>query len=154
MELKQINAIENNIVSTRISVESLGTALMDAAEEKELLEDTIVNLEYSAITFSDFVKVTGGNPVIVPSTDPAAEEVTLSLINKIIKLDENFEVELSIDITKIPTSALTAQLTTPLLVAQAQILIFTTKIKDEVERLLTEMRNAHNDFEGETLYTI
>lgn len=155
MELKQINTVEEDIVSTQIIVSSLGTGTISPQDELEMLHDQMVNLEYAKISFDDFVKVSaGGTPIIVPSTDPDAEEVELKLINKVIPLDENFEVSLSIDVKKIPASAITTQLSTPLLVAQAQLIVFAAKIKDEVERLLIEIRAAENDFEGEDIYTI
>lgn len=164
MKIVQKNEILEDMVKSTINVEVLGTATMTAEEELELLHDFKYNLEYSKIDFSAYMELVDGIPVIAAVTDAdkkTAEEadepfpydkVEVKLINKIIPVDENFEATLIVDTNKILTVGET--INSKPLMAQAQIVLFNAKIKEELTRLLESMRLINNDFEGESEYII
>ena len=102
MHIKATRKIENSIMSTTLTVDALGSSTMTADEEREVLNDYKLEINYGSILFSRFVKLndhkdpeivvfesmnedtdpatgddTGGdntNPATEPATDPAADE--------------------------------------------------------------------------------
>lgn len=154
MNIKQKNIILENVVGTKISVELLGTSELTAEQELEQLHNFTRNLEYTKIKFSAPMKMIDNIPVIASEDDSDTQLVSLNLINKKIPLDETFSVDISIDVSKIPTSELGDVFTTVESLAQAKIVLFAAKIKEEINRLLTEIRAMSNDFETEIEYTL
>lgn len=153
MKILPVRTIENNIFTTTIKPSEFGTSAVIAEDEISMLKDFPQTLKYSDITFSDNFIVTEGNPLI--SSDEGAVAVTLDLNNKEYILDENFEVTLSIDASKIQSSEIDSTvLTNAQLVAQAKIILFETKVINRISTLLTNARSHVNNFEVTTEQTL
>lgn len=147
MKILPVRTIENDVYTTILKPSEFGTATMTHDAEISMLKDTPKTLAYVDIDFREKFKVgTDGLPVI--STDPDAVQVELNLNNKEFLLDENFEVSLSVDANKIPTSEIdSVVLTDKYLVAQAKVITYETKVLARIKELLDEARGHMNTFE-------
>lgn len=146
MKILPVRTIENDVYTTFIKPSEFGTATMTHDAEISMLKDTPKTLAYVDIDFKEKFKVVDGLPVI--STDPDAVEVELKLNNKEFLLDENFEVNLSVDANKISASEIDGVvLTDKYLVAQAKVITYETKVLTRIKELLDEARGHMNTFE-------
>lgn len=148
MKILPIRTIENDVYTTTIKPSEFGTNLMTSGEEIEMLKNTPKTLAYVDIDFTEKFKI-GSDGLPVVSTDPDAVEISLDLNNREYLLDENFEVSLSVDANKIPTSEIDdAVLTDKYLVAQAKVITYETKVLARIKELLDEARGHMNTFEN------
>lgn len=160
MKINQKNTIKENVVSTEITVDVLGTGELTQEKELELLHNFNKTIEYNKISFKSNMKITDNVPtitaeVISDSNADTIEEVKIDdLINKQHLVDENLNISFSIDITKIPDSALGTVFNTKEILGQAKVSLFAAKIKDAISEKLIEIRSLSNTFEGESEYTL
>lgn len=158
MDLKITNNIDNNIFSTHVTVDALGTEQLSEDEERDLLENFPVKLAYRNLKFTKNIKLEGTVPVI--TEDEANEEsvvpVTLPpLSNKEILIDENFDAYYKVDYTKISSSATDKNvITSKELMAHTYCLIFSQVVCDAVSSIMDEVRKKAPAFEGETIVSV
>lgn len=153
MKLNIKKSIEENIITVDISVAELGTEESILQEEYELLHDFPRTIRFSDIDFKSNMKLdSNGDPMVTTeSVDGATiEEVDIKLINKEYNIDENLNISMSFDVAKIPTSELTTVFDTVEKLGKARAELFSYKIKEEISKKLTELRNLNTKFEGET----
>ncbi len=137
--------IEKNVYSVKIKPLEWGTPSLTASEELEMLKDIPQTLKYTDIDFSAKFKVEDGVPVI--SEDDDAVLITLDLREKEFPLDEKFEVSLSVDAGRITDSEIDDKvLTNRHLVAQAKIIVYETRIIEEITKLLNQAASHINGF--------
>ena len=155
MKLKINKSIENNIIAVDITVAELGTTTSVQEEEMNLLHDFPRTIKYSDIAFRSNMKIdsTTGDPVI--TSDPVdgtnVEEVVIdNLINREYDGNEDLEISMSFDVTKIPTSTLNSVFDTVEKLGKAYAELFAVKIQEEIGKKLTELRSLNTKFEGET----
>ena len=115
-------------------------------ETKETLHDYTKVLRYGDIDFSAKIKVTNSMPEIVDDDDPDGEEVKIGLIDKSFVIDENLDLELKLDSSKMSDKELTSSISNVEILSKAKAIIWLDKVKSEIQRLLTEAReqNAAN----------
>lgn len=115
-------------------------------ETKEALHDYTKVLRYGNIDFSAKIKVTNGMPEIVGDDDPDGEEVKIGLIDKSFVVDENLNLELKLDSNKMSDKELTSSITNVEILSKAKAIIWLAKVKEAIQKLLTEAReqNAAN----------
>lgn len=157
MKIIQKDSILENIVSTDISVEVLGTSDLTEEQELELLHNFTRTIEFNKISFVGNMKVVNNMPVVtVEETDgeSVVEVAITDLINKQYPVDENLHITFSIDSTKIPDSDLNQIFDTREKMAQAKVILFAEKIREAITEKLAEIRGLSNKFEGETSYTL
>ena len=154
MKILPIRSILDNKYKTVIKPSEMGDSIRTAQQEIDMLADTPQILKYSDIEFKGKFIVSNGNPII--SEDENAVEVTIDNINnKEFIINENLEISLEIDATKVADSLLDKTvLTTKQLYAQAQIILFETKVKNRIKELLEVARSNLNDFEVVTEETL
>ena len=145
MKILPERSIENNIFKTVIKPSEMGDSTRTAEQEISLLEDFPQVLRYSDIDFKDKFVVTSGIPVI--STDLSAVEVSLDLNNKEFILGEDMEITFEVSADKIVSSEINGVLTDSLLVAQAKVILFETKVVAKIKELLEKARSHVNNFE-------
>lgn len=124
----------------------------DEAMEIETLHDYVRKIKFSEIDFTANVDMSSGTPIITDA-EPSDTVVDVSLGKVAPKeyiLDENLNIEFSIDSGRIPDSELNDVLKTKTLVSQAKIAVFQFKVKEKLLEILDEMRNEDNNFEQET----
>lgn len=147
MRVQPIREILDNKYSTTIKSIEWGTSSVTADEELEMLKDTPQVLKYKDIDFTDTFVVNSGLPAI-DSSNPAGVTVHLDVYNKEIELTENFEIKIEIDANKIrPEQIDSTVLTDKYLVAQAQVILFETKVIAKIKELLDGARSHVNGFE-------
>ena len=170
MDLKITNNIDNNIFSTHVTVDALGTEQLSEDEERELISNFPTKLAYRNLKFTKNLKINGTVPEITDEvvndnadgtsddvsekdetitsaeTNPVAtnDVVTVSLpplSNKELLIDENFDAYYKIDCTKISPSVLDEKvITTKEIAAQAYCLIFSQVVCDAVREIMAELR--------------
>lgn len=144
MQLTTNIDIENGVVIANIKC----TDISD--ETKEALHDYTKILRYGDIDFSAKVKVTNSMPEIVSDDDPDGETVKIGLIDKSFVVDENLNLELKLDSTKMSDKELTSSISNVEILSKAKALIWVDKVKSEIQKLVNAAReqNAAN-IEGE-----
>lgn len=154
MKILPERSILENKYKTVIKPSEMGDSIRTAQQEIDMLADTPQVLRYSDIEFKGSFIVSNGNPIL--SEDENAVTVTIDNINnKEFIINENLEIALEIDATKVPDSVLDENvLTTKQLYAQAQIILFETKVKNRIKELLEIARSNVNDFEVVTEETL
>lgn len=158
MKIIQKPNVENDIVSVDISVQMLGTADLTAEQEKELISNYNKVIEYNKIQFKGNIKLNSdGVPEVTEDSVDGTTVVELEIkdiINerKIVNEDISFHFER--DVTKYPDSVLSDVLNKKEIYAQAECVLFATRVKEALEEKLAEIRALNNKFETETEYTL
>lgn len=154
MKLKVNKKIENNIISVDISVDSLGTSTSTNEEESAILADFPRSVRFSDIDFSANVKLDENSDPIV--TDEEADDSTIvtvelkNIINKEYPINEDMDISISFDVTKIATTETNTLLDTVEKVGKAYATVFAAKVQAEIAKKLVEVRSLNTKFEGET----
>ena len=157
MKLDQKFNVENDIASVDITVTSLGTADLTSEQEKELLANYNKYIEYSKIQFKGNIKLNNGVPEVTkdPKDDSTIVELEITYLTNERKLiNEDLAFHFERDVTKYPDTVLNTVLDKKELYAQAQCVLFATKVKEAVTEKLAEIRALNNTFEGTTEYTL
>lgn len=158
MDLKVTNNIDNNIFSTLVTVDALGTEQLSEDEERELIANFPVKVAYRNLKFAKNIKINGTVPEITNEEvdGTAVVSVTLpALSNKEILIDEKFESYYKIDYTKISPAVINGNvITSREVAAQAYCLIFSQVICDAVRDIMDELRKKAPAFEGETIISV
>lgn len=157
MKLDQKFNVENDIASVDITVTSLGTADLTEDQERELLANYNKYIEYSRIQFKGNIQLNNGVPEV--TTDSADDSTIVELeitdvTNERKLINENLSFHFERDVTKYPDTVLNTVLDKKELYAQAQCVLFSTKVKEAVTEKLAEIRALNNTFEGTTEYTL
>lgn len=115
-------------------------------ETKEALHDYTKILRYGDIDFSAKIKVTNNMPEIVDDDDPEGEEVSIKFVDKSFVVDENLNLVLELDSTKMSSKELTTSISNVEILSKAKALIWVDKIETKIQELVNEAReqNAAN----------
>ena len=115
-------------------------------ETKEALHDYTKILKYGDIDFSAKIKVTNSMPEIVSDDDPDGEEVSIKFVDKSFVVDENLNLTLELDSTKMSSKELTTAISNVEILSKAKALIWVDKIETKIQELVNEAReqNAAN----------
>lgn len=154
MKLKVNKKIENNIITVDIGVDSLGTSTSTNEEESAILADFPRSVRFSDIDFSANVKLDENSDPIV--TDEEADDSTIvtvelkNIINKEYPINEDMDISISFDVTKIATTETNTLLDTVEKVGKAYATVFAAKVQAEIAKKLVEVRSLNTKFEGET----
>ncbi|MBD5144017.1 MAG: hypothetical protein HDT22_10495 [Ruminococcus sp.] len=142
---------EHNIVKYSLTTDYNEELTDDESMEIETLHDYIRKLKFANIDFTANVTMSDGKPVVTDEDiSDTVVEVSLIVAPKEYILDENLDIQFSIDAGRIADTEINEVLKTKVLVSQAKIAVFQNKIKEEVLRLLEEARNEDNSFEQES----
>lgn len=145
MKILPIRTIENNSYKTVIKPSEMGDSIRTAQQEIDLLADFPQILRYSDIEFKGNFIVTDGIPVL--SDDPSAVEVVLDLNNKEYTIGQDMEISLEVSADKIGSVEINDVLTDSLMVAQAKVILFETRVMAKIKELLDVARSHVNTFE-------
>lgn len=142
---------EHNIVKYSLTAAYNEELTDDESMEIETLHDYIRKVKFANIDFTANVTMSAGKPVVTDEDiNDTVVEVSLIVAPKEYILDENLDIQFSIDAGRIADTEINEVLKTKVLVSQAKIAVFQNKIKEEVLRLLNEARNEDNSFEQES----
>lgn len=154
MKIKATPDIKNNIYCRDVICTGLGTASLTEEEEKIQLENFPTYLTYKNLTWAKKVNVDSEGNVIEDKTvgdSATGVEVTISLINRKILLDENFNAHFEIAVKDISDSKLdSAILTTKERYCEACALVFELVIKEAIKTTLEDIRSKSNNYEEDS----
>ena len=154
MKLNINKKIENNIITVDISVTELGTSTSTQIEEEQILSDFPRSIKFSDIDFKAKVKLDENSDPIVTEDEvdgSTVVEVELkNIINKEYPINQDMDVSISFDVTKISTSETNTLLDTVEKVGKAYATVFAAKVQAEIAKKLAEVRSLNTKFEGET----
>lgn len=142
---------EHNIVKYSLTAAYNEELTDDESMEIETLHDYIRKVKFANIDFTANITMSDGKPVVTDEDiSDTVVEVSLIVAPKEYILDENLDIQFSIDAGRIADTEINEVLKTKALVSQAKIAVFQNKIKEEILRLLEEARNEDNSFEQES----
>lgn len=152
MKLNEKIETENNIVKYSLKAAYNDELTDEESLEIETLHDYVRKIKFADIDFTANIAVTNGKPIV--SEEAASDlivEVSLGRVTpKEYVLDENLNIEFSIDASRIAESEINSVLKTRALISQAKIAVFQAKIKEAILKILDEARKEDNKFEQET----
>lgn len=141
---------EQNIVKYSLTAAYNEDLTDEESMEIETLHDYVRKVRFADIDFTANIAMSDGKPVVTEDeTCDTVTEVSLTVAPKEYILDENLDIQFSIDASRIADTEVNDVLKTKALVSQAKIAVFQSKIKEEVLSLLNEARNEDNSFEQE-----
>ncbi|MED1125316.1 hypothetical protein [Bacillus atrophaeus] len=136
--------IEDGVFSVHISHKEFGSEAITAEEEAQLFNDF------------GFPEIDTGGPFegVFSQDEEAVVEneegssVTLLLNSKKVKVTENFQAELLVNLNKIEDSAITPLLPTKQSVAEARCLLFEREVIDRLNKAIEVIREKRTGFEA------
>lgn len=142
---------EHNIVKYSLTATYNDELTDDENMEIETLHDYTRKIKFANIDFTANVTMSDGKPVVTDDeVSDTVVEVSLIVAPKEYILDENLNIQFSMDAGRIADTETNGVLKTKALVSQAKIAVFQSKIKEEILRVLDEARSEDNSFEQET----
>lgn len=140
MKLARSIDTEHNVITASI----VCTEISD--ETKEALHDYTKILKYGDIDFSAKIKVTNNMPEIVADDDPDGEKVSIKFVDKSFVVDENLNLVLELDSSKMSEKELTTSISNVEILSKAKALIWVNKVEARIQELVDEARkqNAAN----------
>lgn len=144
--------IKNNIVKYILMAKYNEELTDEESMEIETLHDYIHKIKFSEIDFTANISMDSDTPTVTDAEESeTVVEVSLGKIApKEYVLDENLDIQFSIDAGRISDAEINDVLTTKALVSQAKIAVFQAKIKEKIVETLEKIRFEDNDFEKET----
>lgn len=137
---------KNNIRSIEVYIKSLGTSTLTEDEENSILENYSEKIQYKDLTFEGYYKK-DSDKIVKATSDSDGDKITLSLVNKVIDINKDFNTSLMIETKTIKDSELGTHLTTKDEVAEAKCWLFYDVIVDAVKDKVTAMKSKETDFE-------
>lgn len=137
---------KNNVRSIEVYVKSLGTSTLTEDEENSILENYSEKIQYKNLTFEGYYKK-DSNKIVKATNDSDGDKVTLSLINKVIDVNKDFNASLTIETKTIKDSELGTHLTSKDEVAEAKCWLFYDIIVNAVKDKVVAMKSKETDFE-------
>ena len=148
MNLATKKDIEHNVFIVTVYCKELGTADLTDEQERELLNDFPSKIIYKDLSFKGKFNVVNGVPVF--TEEDTGEEVSLTLTNQEIALDENFRAVYKVDMSKVQANDIGEILNSKELVCWAKCNLFAKVIEEEAARILSDIRSKASTFSGET----
>ena len=140
MKLARSIDTEHNVITASIVCVEISD------ETKEALHDYTKVLKYGDIDFSAKIKVTDDMPEIVADDDPDGEKVSIKFVDKSFVVDENLNLVLELDSSKMSEKELTTSISNVEILSKAKALIWVSKVETRIQELVNEARkqNAAN----------
>lgn len=144
MKLIVEKSIKCNRYSVIIKFKEFGSNILTPEDEQKLIDDFCPKFRLSDIIFEGKYKVENSKIV---KDDGTGEDVTLTVPNKEIAINELLEFGYTIHSNQINASEIKTQLKTADLVCKAKIQLFVDKISDKIDIILTELAKTLDGFE-------
>lgn len=148
MNILTTNDIENNVFTTTISVKEMGSSDLTSEQEIAICKDFPSKIIFKNLEFKGKFSVSDNVPML--TNGDSDEEVSLTLTNQEILVDENFTATYRVDMNKVADSEIGTILNTKELVCQAKCILFANVIKTELKKILDDIRAKATAFTGET----
>lgn len=152
MKFEEKINIENNVVKYSLKASYNDVMTDDEYLEVETLHDYVRKIKFDDIQFVANVEIVDGKPVVTEDeeSDTVVEVSLYKVASKEYVLDENLNIEFSVDASRIADSELNTVLDSKSLISQAKIAVFQHRVKEAVLNKLDEARKEDNSFERES----
>ena len=144
--------VDKNKFESVLTFAEYGAIDIDEIEEKDLLDNYPQTISLKDIVFEGFYKVVY-NEVVEDETE-LIDKVTLTVLQRVVKLDDTFAVKYEVNTSQILADELGTELINETLVCQAKTLLFESKVLDEVKVKLDAVKLLGNDFEKVSPITV
>ena len=148
MNVTTTNDITNGVFSTVITVSSFGADTLSSDEELNLLNNYSCKIRYKDLDFSGKFKVVDGELTLTEDEDAALIELAVS--DLAIPVNKSFKAEYKIALNKIQDDEVAGDLTSKEMVCEAKCKLFASVVKEELKRIVEEIRSKSTSFEGTT----
>lgn len=138
-------SINDNKISSVITITEFGNQTLTPEEEIEMLVNYPTTLEYKTLVFKKKLNVDVNGKIIEDET--TGEELEVKLINKKILVDKDFKAEFGIALKDIDTTSLKTIFNTKVKYAQGLNKCFELVVTEALETIITGIRSQSNDFE-------
>lgn len=140
-------SIDKNLKCNRYSVmikfKEFGSTALTPEDEQKLIDDFCPMFRLSDLILSGKYKIENGKII----ADNAGEDVTLSVPNREIAINELLEVGCTFHVDEISDKELKANLKTKDLMAKAKIQLFVDKVTGKIDEILKELAKSLDNFE-------
>ena len=155
MKLGYKATLNDNIRKIIVYIKEWGSSDLTPEEEINFIKDYAPKFEYKSLTFTGKYALDSNGNVV--KNDSTGEEVSLSIINKIINIKEDLNsIEESkcyfeINTKHVKDSDIEGKsiLNTKDKYAEAMCQLFADKITDKIKSLVTDIKDKENDFEND-----
>lgn len=157
MNIKTVRNIKNNICTTVLSVDSMGSDSLSSEQEIEICNNFPRELIYKNLKFvGRFSLGSNGEPLLISLGEDGEDGdlIKIELINKAIPVNENFVASYQINSSNLHNSELGSKINSKELLAMSKILLFEAVIKNALSEILKEIRSIPYEFETEMIETI
>lgn len=149
MKLIKDISVKDNIITYRLKAEYNDPLTSVEEQEIETFHDYIRKVKFAEIDFTGNVDMSTGMPIVAETAGEDTAEVKLDNVSpKEYVVDENLDIEFSLDVSRIHDAELNEKLNTKVLMGQAKIAVFGARVEAKIADILNEMRSEDNDFEG------
>ena len=157
MNFETKHEVHNGVFSTSVMFTEFGVGTeLDAEREQAMFEDLgfpVINL--GSIVFKGKFKVENDKRVIVAeNSDVSADEVNIIVNSRRIEVGPNFEASYRMDAADVADSELGTQLNSKKLVAEAKCILFETKVKEEIKRVVEAAKAEKTRFETDPIESL
>ena len=140
--------INDNKISSVITITEFGNQTLTPEEEMAMLTNYPTILEYKTLVFKKKLNIDVTGEIIEDATN--GEELEVKLINKKILVDKDFKAEFGIALKDIDTTSLKTIFNTKVKYAQGLNKCFELVVTEALETIVTAIRNQSNNFEVST----
>ena len=162
MKLKAVPNLKGSIAETSVSIEAFGGSGLSGEEEKELLEDLNITINYGKIIFERFVKVDDhGNPSIVAvdpesDTEPDGDRIVLTMPFETHEFNADTELKFSVDIRTLQNEDFSnfKYISDPIILAKSMCIVFEDCVISYIQDQYDVAKLHKNDFETVRYYII
>lgn len=154
MQTIRKQTLKEGIYNVEVKFSAYGRPNLTAVEEKEIIENYGLVIDYKKITFSGKFDVVDGNVVEITSPTAMGDEINIDLIPQVLVLDETFVVSYSVKASAIKDAMLTSALKTKDLLASAMCILFGNRIDEAITKVIDEAVAKTNGFETTDTVTL
>lgn len=154
MQTTRTQTLKEGIYNVEVKFSAYGRPNLTAVEEKEIIENYGLVIDYKKIVFSGKFDVVDGNVVEITNPLTMGDEISLDLIPQVLVLDETFIVSYSVKASTLKDSMLTTSLKTKDLLAGAMCILFGNRIDGAITKVIDEAVAKTNGFETADTVTL
>ena len=157
MNFETKHAVHGGVFETAVEFTEYGDGTLDAEHEEALFEDIgLPSINLGSIVFKGKYKVAGDKRVIkAEDADQNADEVSIIVNNKKLEVGPGFSAAYKADAADVGDSEIGKHdLNTKKLVAEAKCVLFETKVKEEIEKVVKAAKAERTRYETDPVKSL
>lgn len=144
MKLEINREVKCNRYSVIIKFKEYGSTVLTPEDEQKIIDDFCPKFKLSDITFEGKYSISNKKFI---SDDASGEDVTLTLPNKEIFINDELQFGYTIHTDEIKESEIKTNLKSKDLVAKAKVQLFIDKATEKIDTILKEFSETLDEFE-------